>query len=503
MKILTPEQVRALDAYTIANEPIKSIDLMERASNAFVNWFIQHFPDTERSPIKVFCGPGNNGGDGLAIARLLYRKHYTVTVYICQISTQQSPDFTKNLKRLPSRRSLPSHTIQKGATLMTIEPEAILIDAIFGSGLNRPISGYWKTLIHHLNDLPNKIISVDIPSGLFAEKHTATTTVQADYTLSFELAKRAFFFPENQNKVGKIFIQPIGLSRNFINQANSNNYLVTKQLIISLLKKRQKFDHKGTYGHALLMVGSFGKMGAAILATKACLRSGPGLVTTHAPKCGYTILQISCPEAMASIDQAENHISELPELTHYKAIGMGCGIDQKAMTRTVLFDLLSTAQQPLVLDADALNILAAHPEQLANIPPSSILTPHPKEFERLFGKTPNDFARNDLQMAKAKELNCVILLKGANTCIATPNGDCYFNATGNPGMATGGSGDVLTGILTGLLAQGYSATNATILGVYLHGLAGDLAAEAISQESMIAGDLISYLGKAFQQLGKE
>lgn len=500
MKILTLQQIRALDVYTIANEPIKSIDLMERAANAFVNWFIQQFPDTERTPVNIFCGLGNNGGDGLAIARLLNRKHYQVAVYICVIGHEQSPDFVKNLKRLPSRRGLPTFTITEGTNLDSFEERAIIIDAIFGSGLNRPISGYWEKLIDQLNHLPNRVVAVDIPSGLFAEKHTPSIAIKADYTLSFELAKRAFFFPENHTNIGKIFIQPIGLNQTFIEQAPTNNYLITKSLAKSILKNRQKFDHKGTYGHALLLVGSLGKMGAAVLATKACLRSGVGLVTTHAPKCGYTILQISCPEAMASIDKAADYISKLPNLAAYKAIGIGCGIDQKAATKVALFDLLANSTQRVVLDADALNILATNPNQLANIPPNSILTPHPKEFERLFGKTDNDFARNELQVAKSKELNCILLLKGANTCIATPTGDCYFNTTGNPGMATGGSGDVLTGILTGLLAQGYSSKEATILGVYLHGLAGDVAVKAIGQESMIAGDLIDYLGNAFQQL---
>ena len=500
MKILTPAQIRALDAYTIAHEPIKSIDLMERAANAFVNWFMQQFPDAERTPVYIFCGPGNNGGDGLAIARLLNRKHYQVNVYICAIGNKQSPDFKKNLKRLPSRRGLPTITLTEGANLNDFELQAIIIDAIFGSGLNRPISGYWEKLIDHINQLPNRVVAVDIPSGLFAEKHTPSIVIQADYTLSFELAKRAFFFPENHAKVGKVFLQPIGLNQTFLQQAPTNNYVITKSLVKSILKSRQKFDHKGTYGHALLLVGSLGKMGAAVLATKACLRSGAGLVTTHAPKCGYTILQITCPEAMASVDKADDYISELPALTTYKAIGMGCGIDQKAATKATLLDLLANSTQPIVLDADALNILATNSAQLATIPPNSILTPHPKEFERLFGKTDNDFARNELQIAQSKALNCVILLKGANTCITTPADDCYFNTTGNPGMATGGSGDVLTGILTGLLAQGYTAKEATILGVYLHGLAGDIAAKAIGQESMIAGDLIDFLGQAFQQL---
>jgi len=502
MKILTPKQIQALDAYTIANEPIKSIDLMERASNAFVKWFVQQFPAAEKTPVRVFCGPGNNGGDGLAVARLLNRKHYDVEVYICQIGTKRSPDFEKNLKRIPRRRGLPVLTIKEGDSCPAFAQNAVIIDAIFGSGLNRGITGFWGELIKAINQLPNRRVAIDISSGLFAEKHTEGIAIEADYTLSFELAKRAFFFPENYKKVGKTFIQPIGLHRAFIQQAVTDNYLITKFLVKSILKERQKFDHKGTYGHALLMVGSLGKMGAAVLATKACLRSGVGLVTTHAPKCGYNILQISCPEAMVSIDKAENYHSEFPNLTNYKAIGIGCGIDQKEATQLALFDLLAQSKQPLVLDADALNNLAANPEKWTTLPPNSILTPHPKEFERLFGQTANDFARNELQLQQAKKLNCVIILKGANTAIACPDGTCYFNSTGNPGMATGGSGDVLTGILTGLLAQGYMAKEATILGVYLHGLAGDLAVKEIGQTSLIAGDLINYLGTAFQNLNQ-
>ena len=498
MKILTPKQIQALDAYTIVNEPIKSIDLMERASNAFVTWFMQQFPAAEKTPVRIFCGPGNNGGDGLAVARLLNRKFYEVEIYLCQIGIHRSPDFKKNLKRIPRRRGVPILTIKETDKFPVVEKNVVVIDAIFGSGLNRPITGYWAQLVKYLNQLPNQRVAIDIPSGLFAEKHTTGIAIQSDYTLSFELAKRAFFFPENYHRVGKTFIQPIGLSQAFIQQAATNNYLVTKTFIKSILKQRHKFDHKGTFGHALLIAGSIGKMGAAVLATKACLRSGVGLVTTHSPICGYTILQISCPEAMASVDQTENYISEFPTLTNYRAIGMGCGIDQTAATQTALFDLLTKAKKSLVLDADALNILGANPDKLATIPPNSILTPHPKEFERLFGKTANDFARNEHQLQQAKKLNCIILLKGANTAIACPDGACYFNSTGNPGMATGGSGDVLTGILTGLLAQGYSPKEATILGVYLHGLAGDLAIKETGQESLLAGDLVNYIGKAFQ-----
>ena len=500
MKILSPAQIRALDAYTIKNEPIKSIDLMERAALAFVKWFIQQFPDTERMPIKIFCGTGNNGGDGLAVARLLNRKFYGVEVYVCNISSKRSEDFEKNLKRIPRRRGLPVFTIEEGNALPLFEAEAILIDAIFGSGLNRPINGYWATLIERINTLPNTVVSIDIPSGLYAHQVTEGISINADYTLSFELPKLAFFFPENQDRVGQCFIQPIGLHPTFIEKTNTPYHLVNKKLAKSLLKKRQKFDHKGTYGHALLIMGSHGKIGAAVLATNSCLRSGAGLVSVHSPKCGYSILQISCPEAMVSLDQNDYNISSIPDLSPFRAIGIGCGLDQKEVTKQALFELIEKTTIPLVIDADALNILVRFPSQLHKIPPNSILTPHPKEFERLFGKTDNDFERNALQVKKAKELQSIIILKGANTCIATPDENCYFNATGNPGMATGGSGDVLTGLLTGLIAQGYSSKDASILGVYLHGLAGDLAAEELSQAALIAGDLIGFFGKAYKQL---
>lgn len=502
MKILTPAQIKALDAYTIETEPIKSIDLMERAADAFVKWFIQQYPDAERTPIKIFCGPGNNGGDGLAVARLLNRKYYGVEVYLCEIGINRSADFKKNLRRIPSRRGLPVVNIREDATFPTFGKNAVIIDAIFGSGLNRPIEGYWANLIEHLNSLSNELVAIDIPSGLFAEEPSKGISIHADKTLSFQLPKRAFFFPENQVKVGVCFIQPIGLSPYYIQQAETNNYFTTKKLAKHLLLERHKFDHKGTYGHALLMLGSHGKIGAAVLATKACLRSGVGLLSVQVPSCGYQIMQISCPEAMTIVDQADAYLSTVPDLQVYKAIGIGCGVGQASMTAIALFEVLKNTDLPMVIDADALNILAKNPVELANIPANSILTPHPKEFERLFGASENDFARNELQLAKAKALNCVIILKGANTAVACPDGTCYFNSTGNPGMATGGSGDVLTGILTGLLAQGYSSKQAAILGVYLHGMAGDLAIKETGQASMIAGDLVDYLGKAFLSLEK-
>lgn len=499
MKILSAEQIRALDAFTIKEEPIASIDLMERASLTFVNWFVEQFPN-EDIPVQIFCGIGNNGGDGLAIARLLHQRFYTVAIVWCKISLNTSEDFAVNFKRLPKRKAIPLTAIKTEDELPEIKPNAIIIDAIFGSGLNRPVKGYWAKLIDWINTQANTVVSVDIPSGLFADQHTSSISIKADYTFSFELPKLAFLFPENQDKVGIWISQPIGLHKDFLKEVQSNFHYVDQLLAHSLLKARSKFDHKGTYGHALLLVGSYGKVGAAVLAAKACLRSGAGLVTVHAPSSAYQILQISVPEAMVSIDEDEHYFSSLPNLKPYKAIGVGCGLDKQKITTTALKKLLEQSEQPLVLDADALNILSEHPSWYSKIPEGSILTPHPKEFERLFGKTAHNFERNRLQREQAKKLGIYIILKGAHTCIACPDGNAYFNSTGNPGMATAGSGDVLTGIITGLIAVGYPSFEAALLGVYLHGLAGDIAAYNIGEDSMIASDIIQHLGTAFQQL---
>lgn len=502
MKILNVEQIQALDRYTINHEPIASIDLMERASGTFVEWFLRQFPE-DGKPVAVFCGVGNNGGDGLAVARLLHQRFYEVTVYRCVISEHPSEDFAVNLQRLPARQAVAVHALEKGDALPDLPDRTVIIDAIFGSGLNRPVEGYWADLLTHLNGLPNTRVAIDIPSGVFADRPTEGTSFQADHTFSFQLPKLAFFFPENNHRVGRWHVGNIGLDAAFIARTETPFYYLQAEQVRRLLQHRHRYDHKGTFGHALLIMGSRGSIGAAVLATQACLRSGVGLVTTHVPRCGYDILQISVPEAMVSVDRHLYQLSEIPDLTPYAAVGAGCGLGQHRTTVDALLELVRQADTPLVLDADALNILSRQENTLALIPRGSILTPHPKEFERLFGNSADGFEENERQRRYARELGVYIVLKRAHTAIACPDGSCYFNSTGNPGMATGGSGDVLTGIITGLLAQGYSAKSAALLGVYLHGLAGDLAAEALEHESLIAGDLVRYLGNAFMQLKRK
>lgn len=498
MKILTSEQIRQADAYTIAHEPITSIELMERAARIFVRWFERQFPDKSKR-VVVFCGPGNNGGDGLAIARMLIREFYDVKTWVLEISPKKSEDFRINFRNLKKQRR-PLATIKKDDPFPVLPAGAIVIDAIFGSGLNRPVEGYWAELISWLNEQPVVRVAVDVPSGLMTDGPTTGVAVKAHYTFTFEVPKLAFVFPENNDYVGNWVCESIQLDAKFIDSLQTPWNLVTPEMVRSILRPRRKYDHKGTFGHALLVAGSYGRVGAAILAARACLRSGTGLVTIHAPRSAYQILQIACPEAMVVVDEGELAIRQTSfDFSRYTALGVGPGLGTSEDVSVALKALLMTAQQPLVLDADALNILASHPQLWEYVPENSILTPHPKEFERLFGKTTNSFERNDLQRAMARKHKVYIVLKGAYTCTATPEGICYFNSTGNPGMATAGSGDVLTGMLTGLLAQGYPPLETCLLGVYLHGLAGDLAAAEQQQEALVASDIINHIGRAFYQ----
>jgi NAD(P)H-hydrate epimerase len=355
-------------------------------------------------------------------------------------------------------------------------------------------------VIDFLNDSGMELVSIDLPSGLFCDGPTAGDAIlKAHRTFTFQTPKLAFFLPENAAYLGAWAYGSIGLHPGYEANTETSFYYSTLFDIKPLRKVRTKFAHKGTYGHALLIAGSWGKIGASVLAARACLRSGVGLLSVHVPRCGQMVLQNAVPEAMVQADQRAKFWAEMPDIQGIASIGAGPGIGRAPETAAVLKQLLQTVQVPLVLDADALNLVSEN-GWLNLIPANTIITPHPKEFERLFGKTLNGFERLDLQRNMAQKYGIYIILKGANTSIACPNGDCWFNSTGNPGMATGGSGDVLTGILTGLLAQGYTPQSACLLGVFLHGLAGDLAAEALSQEALIAGDLVDFLGKAWLKL---
>lgn len=501
MEILSAEQIRAWDQYTMNQEPIASIDLMERAAASCLSW-LESSGYLDRS-FSIYCGKGNNGGDGLALARMLSVLDCPVTVHILEFGSIGTEDFQVNLARLHPT-PVEVRFVQGPEHFHPIPPGDILIDALLGSGLNRKLEGVTAQLVDHLNGSGNEIISIDIPSGLFVSKSSkGNTVVRATHTLSFQVYKPAFLMPENEAWVGEVHILDIGLDPGYLDQVQGEAELLDPAIIGAIYKPRKSFAHKGNFGHALLVAGSYGKMGAAVLAANACLRTGSGLLTCDIPGCGYSILQTALPEAMLVMDPDERIHTAVPDgLDKYSVVGVGPGLGQDPRTVDFLHQLLQRYRKPMVIDADALNILAAHPDWLPGLPPYSILTPHPKEFERLFGPSADDYARLDKAREQARKLGVIIVLKGHYTHIAMPGGKSYFNSTGNVGMAKGGSGDVLTGILTALLGQSYSPGEAALLGVYLHGLAGDLAADTHSQEAMLPSDLTAHLGKAFQIIQK-
>ena len=502
MKILNVDQIHALDQATIEHEPIAPINLMERASLAFVDWYIDRFPDTTLT--KLFCGLGNNGGDGLAIARLLLERNYPIEVHIVRHAPRESDDCVHNHRRL--KLVFDSiHYIEAVKDIPPIRHNEVIIDAILGSGSSRPTEGIIKDTIEAINRAPATVVSVDIASGLYVDKPNATDDViiEPDYTVTFQLPKLAFMQPKNGRYVGDWHIVDIQLRKRYIDLAPTPYYYTQPQDARLLLRKRERYSNKGTFGHALLLVGSYGKMGAAVLAAKACLRSGVGLLTVQIPQCGYTILQTAVPEAMCVPDDHPNVLTGKPDQrmgdfnstppADYATVGIGPGIGQAPETLALVKELLKSVKKPMVVDADALNLLAQHRELLAILPPNSILTPHPKEFERLTQKWTDDYQKLDMLRDFAKKYNIVVVLKGAHTAVATPDGDVHFNSTGNPGLSTGGTGDVLTGVLTALLAQNYDPVEAAVLGVFAHGLAGDYVAEQRGPIGMIADDVIGAL----------
>lgn len=498
MKIFSAAQIKEADEFTIKYEPIKSISLMERASKAFVEWFESNFDINRR--VFIYCGTGNNGGDGLAISRMLSFKKWKVSTFTINKSSKRSQDFTINYLKLAEVREVGDITDSAGLNEIPGK-EDIIIDAIFGSGLARPISGIHAEVIDFINKSGATIVSVDVPSGLFIDRPTTEgAIIYADYVISFQLPKLAFFLQENNKYVKSWTTVNIGLHPNYVNNTPAKFEYVNHEYAKGMLRERHKYSHKGDFGKSMIIAGSFGKMGAAVLSTKACIKSGAGLVTAHVPGCGYQIMQMTIPEAMVTTDFGERFLTGLPDIKHYDAIGIGPGIEKHTDTFEVISQLISRYNKPTVFDADALNIMSLEKSFLKMLPEGSILTPHPGEFRRLTGNWNNDFEKLEQQITFSETYKVYVVLKGANTSISTPEGKIFFNSTGNPGMATGGSGDVLTGMVTSLLGQGYLPKEAAILAVYLHGLAGDIAAAKLGQECLMASDIIDYLPLAFQKL---
>lgn len=497
MKLFTAQQIYEADKQTILNQGIDSTELMERAATKIFDWLTDYLQNSKRK-ISVFCGIGNNGGDALIVAKLLLEKGYIAQTYIVDVSNNRSKDFLWAYDEFTRSTKSKPILLSEGDSFPSLQENELLIDGIFGIGLNRSITGWVKDLVQHINQSKAFKLAIDIPSGLFANAPIMDpdAIIRADYTLSFQAPKLAFVLPESFPYVPSFEILDIGLDKRYLEETKATAVLTTKVVAKKLYKPRQRFDHKGSNGHAIIVGGSYGKIGAAILSTKACLRTGAGLVTCFIPKCGYNIMQSTVPEAMVLTDVHEKRISDITLDFNPSSLAIGMGIGQAIETKKALLELFKTVNCPMVIDADALNLIAKHKDLKEAIPKGSILTPHPGELKRLLGDWVNDYDKLEKTKQFSQKHGVIIIIKGAYTTIV--HGEKLFiNTTGNPGMATAGSGDVLSGVLAALLSQNYKALAASILGVYLHGKAGDFALEKNGYENLIAGDIIDQIGKAF------
>lgn len=501
MKILSCTQQREADAYTIEHNSILSINLMEKAAGLITDAICKRWDKSHR--MVVFAGPGNNGGDAVAVARMLHLKNYQVQVILFNITGVLSDDCLTNVKRLQECGFTNYSEVSSQFDPPKLISNDVVIDGLFGAGINKPLSGGFAAVVQYINASQAKVVSIDMPSGLMGEDNSRNirqNIIKADLTLTIHMPKLSFLFAENEDITGEWEVLDIGINREYENNAESNYEITEMNDVKKMLRPRKKFAHKGSFGHGVLIAGSYGMGGAAVLAARSCMKCGIGLLTIHTPVCNHQLLQMSIPEAMTQDDIDERFFAEPIELDNYQALGIGPGLGQEDFTAQAIIDQISSSYIPTVIDADALNAFSSNRNYLNRIPKKSILTPHVKELERLVGRCSNTFER--IQKAKdlASYLHCYIVLKGAWTVVITPEGKCYFNPTGNPGMATAGSGDVLTGILTSLLAQGYTPEEACRLGTYIHGLAGDIAAERNGEISMSATDIVNALPEAWKKL---
>ena len=502
MKIFTSAQIKELDKFTIENEPISSLNLMERAAQTMTRSITELWGTA--TPIVVFAGPGNNGGDALAIARMMADQGYQIVAYLFNISGHLSPDCAANKKLLEENKHIQQFfEVTQEFDPPVLDEKTLVVDGLFGSGLNKPLAGGFASLVKYINASPSKIVSIDAPSGLMAEDNTyniKANIIRAYLTLTLQQPKLSFFFAENQQFIGQLRVLDIRLSQEGIQKMDSSYTVIEENDIRNSLLPRNPYAHKGQMGHALLIAGSYCMAGAAILAAKACLRSGVGKLTVNSPRRNIPMIQQSVPEAIIKTGAEEIIFAESVDTEEYNAMGIGPGLGQSEQTAIALIAQLRRTQCPIVADADAINILANHRAWLQQLPKGIILTPHPKEFDRLEGHSADSYERLTKACNLAERLQGIVILKGHYTAICMADGHVMFNPTGNAGMATAGSGDVLTGIITGLLARGYQPKEACMVGVYLHGLAGDLAAAELGEESLLASDIIQYLPRAFKRL---
>lgn len=500
MKIYSKKQLYKGDKITIESEGITSVDLMERAATAIFNWMHLRMQGAQ-VPIHVFCGIGNNGGDGLVLARHLINHGYHVKTYVVNCSDRRSKDFLVNYERLKQTSKNWPALLKCASDFPEIHPDDIIVDAIFGIGLNRPVDAWIALLFQHLRNSKAFTLSIDVPSGLFidAVPQNDAEVIWANYTLSFQSPKLVFFLPQTAKFTQQWEVLDIGWDTNYIQSTETEAQLISKFEVLPLYKPRDKFSHKGNFGHTLIIGGSYGKIGAVNLAAKAAMATGAGMLTVFVPKCGYIPIQSNFPEAMVITDANEDVITNIKYDLKPNAIGIGMGLGTNDATILALESFLKNQNSPIVIDADALNIVSKKRGLIKLIPELSILTPHPKELERLVGVWKDDFDKISKVKSFSKKHSLIIVIKGFNTMTVLKD-KLYINTTGNPGLATAGSGDVLTGIISGLISQGYEPLDAAVFGVYLHGKSADIKVQTYGYQSLIASYVIEGIADAYLDL---
>lgn len=491
MKIFTSELIREIDKATCEAQGISSLDLMERAASAVCCEIESRFNPTQR--FVIFAGPGNNGGDALAVARMLFEQGYRkIEVFLFNVMGKLSHDCQAEKERIKSMEGIDFTEVTRDFQPPYLGTDDVVIDGLFGSGLKGALQKGFLTLVNYINDSGSFVIAIDVPTGLAGEWNSNVSRrdmVHAQLTLTFQFPRLSFFFEENQDVIGEWRILDINLDESKMKEMPVDFMLVEERNVRPLLKKRLDFSNKRDYGSALFFAGSIGMSGAAVLAAKGCLRSGAGLATVHSAKISLPVVQSCLPEALFEPDRNENFITDMSVHHNHQAVAVGPGLGVNEKTVDALELLLKNHKQPLVLDADALNCIARRPHLLSLLPAHSVITPHIGEFDRLFGEHVSNEDRLRKAIDMAKYYNIIIVLKGHYTATVRPTGRVYFNSNGNPGMATPGSGDVLTGVITSFMAQGYRPEQAATLGVFVHGMAGDLTAEKWGEFGILASEI--------------
>ena len=499
MKIFTSKDISEIDRYTIAHEGVSSWELMERAASSIAKVIMERWLPKQR--IVIFAGPGNNGGDALAVARLIADQGYSSEVFLFNTKSSLSPDCLKNRNMLKDSENVIFTEVKQSFDFPDLSETDVVVDGLFGNGLKERLVGGYVSIIKNINESGAFVISIDIPSGLFGETNYYTilsNVIHANLTLSIQFPRLSFFYKENAQCIGEWRTIDIGLSRTAMHNTPSNYYLIDSVAVKEALKSRPTFGDKNDFGRIYIAAGSLGMVGASVICTKAALRTGVGVVTTHTPSCGYLPMQIAVPEAIVDTDDDNCHITKIEPHPKASAVAIGPGIGTEKETINALGTFLKRAKKPVILDADALNCIAKVSMLISDIPMNSILTPNEAEFDRLFGDSFSEEERVKKAVDVAFKKKIIIILKGHYTKVIRPDGKVYINTSGNSGMATAGSGDALTGIIAALIGQGYSPCAAATIGVHIHGLAGDLAKKRHSEFGVIASDIVDNIGKAFK-----